>query len=81
MGVQSAVYVDDLSGHIAALIGSKVNAGVTDVLRATITVNHNITCEDVLEHLRHMRLVLRGDDEARTHAVAADVLLAVLGCC
>ena len=48
MGIQAAVNIDDLARHILALIGGKVNTHMTDILRTTIAVNHNVACENVL---------------------------------
>ena len=81
MGVQATVHVDDLSGHIAALIGSKVNTHISDIFRTSVTIHHDIAQENILKYLRYICLVLRGNDQAGTHTVASDILLAVLGCC
>ena len=79
--VKSAVYVDDLTRNISALIGSKVYTHISDILRTTIAINHNVACEDVLNSLRNICLVLGSNDKTRSYAVATDILLAVLKSC
>ena len=49
-----------------------------DVLRAAVAVHHDIAQEDVLQNLRDTGLILRRHDQAGTHAVAADIALAIL---
>ena len=74
MGIESAVYRDDLAADIGALIGAEVDTGVADILGAAIAVDHDIAQEDVLQGLGNTGLVVRGDDQARADAVAADVV-------
>ena len=80
MGIQAAVNIDDLARHILALIGGKVNTHMTDILRAAVPVHHDVAGEDILQDLRNVSFVFRGDDKTGSYAVAADVLLAVLQC-
>ena len=49
-----------------------------NVSGAAVAVDLDVAQEDVLELLGNVGLILRGHDEARAHAVAAYVLLAVL---
>ncbi len=78
MGIQAAVYIDDLSGYIAALIRRKIHAHVAYVFRASVTVDHDIAQEDILQGLGDMGIVFRCDDQPRTDAVAPDILLSIL---
>ena len=78
MGVHAAIHVDDLAGHIGALVAAEVHGRMGNVLGAAVAVDHDGAQEDVLQSLGHLALVLRSHDQARTDAVAADVLLAVL---
>lgn len=78
MRVQSAVNVDDLTRNVRALVGSKVYAHIPDVFGATVAVDHDIAREDIFEHLRNVSVVFRRDDQSGAHAVATDILFAVL---
>ena len=51
MGVQAAVHGDDLAADIGALVGAEIDAGVADVFRAAVPVDHDVAQENVLQHL------------------------------
>ena len=48
MGVQSAVNIDDLTGHIAALVRCEIDAHMSDIFGASVTVHHDVAQENVL---------------------------------
>ena len=69
---------DYLAGEVAALIGAKVNAHGGDVFGSAPAGDLDVVQEDILEHIGDAGLVLWSDDKTRPHAVASDVLLAIL---
>ena len=77
MGVHAAVYRQNLAADEVAFISTEIDAGVADVLGAAVAVDHDIAQEDILHNLCNVRIVLRGDDQTGTYAVAADIILAV----
>lgn len=78
VGVQSSIYIDNLPGYVVAFIRCQVYAHMTDILRTAVSVNSNIVKENILESLRHTCFILRCNNKARSYAVAANLLLAVL---
>ena len=79
--IKSAVYVDDLTRNISALIGSKVYTHISDILRTTIAINHNVACENIFEHLWNVSVVFRRYNQPGTHTIATDILFTVLQRC
>ena len=62
MGIQTSIYIYNLSCYIAAFVGSKVYAHMAYIFRAAIPVNINVVQENVLKCLRHAVFVFRGDN-------------------
>lgn len=78
MGVQTAVHGEDLACHVVAFVAAQVHAEMTDVFRSAVSGHTDVVQIDFLQCRRDPRFVLRCHDQPRTHAVAADVVLAVL---
>ena len=53
---------------------------MSDIFRTAVSVNGYIIQENVFKHLRYACFILRSNDEARSDAVAAEFLLAILNC-
>ena len=77
MRVHAAVYCQNLAADEVAFIGTEIDTGVADVFGTAVAVDHDIAQEDILHNLYNVRIVLRGDDQTGTYAVAADIILAV----
>ena len=80
MRVQTTIHIDDLTGNVCALIRSQVYAHMSDILRTSIAIDTDIAQEDILQSLRYISSILRGNDQTGTYTVTADVLLTVLQC-
>ena len=48
MRVQAAIHSDDLATDIRAFVRAEIDAGMSDIFRAAVAVDHDIAQEDIL---------------------------------
>ena len=80
MGIQAAIYRNDLPCEIFAFVGCKVYAHGSNIIRRAIAGNLDVIKENILQHVGYLVGVFFGDDKTRTHAIASNAVLAILQC-
>ena len=61
MGIQAAIYRNDLPCEVFAFVGCEVYAHGSNIIRRAIARNLDVIKEDVLQHIGHVVGVLFGD--------------------
>lgn len=75
MGIQAAIYRNDLPCEIFAFVGCKVYAHGSNIIRRAIAGNLDVIKENILQHVGYLVGVFFGDDKTWTHAIASNAVL------